>query len=92
MKKTFLLELKSSLHRKEKGTNVTSSIQALLGAKKISETIDVTQYHLMQRKGINLCYNLEIQVLLLLRELVSLNDEVEYISVLEFVAYNDVRR
>jgi hypothetical protein len=79
------IEKFAALKREE--NNLTSPIRALHGAKNISETIDVTWYPLMHRKGINLCDNLEMQVLL--RELVSLNDEVESVSVLEFAAYND---
>jgi hypothetical protein len=59
----------------------------VLGAKKISESIDDSRFPLMKKKGINLRDNHEIQVLL--RELVMLNDKVESVRVLEYLAYND---
>ena len=67
--------------------DLASPIRALLGAKKISESIDETRYPLMKKKGINLRDNLESQALL--QELVTLNDEVESVWVLEYSAYND---
>jgi DNA integrity scanning protein DisA with diadenylate cyclase activity len=56
--------------------------------KKISESINDSKYPLMKKKGINMRGNMEIQTLL--RELVMLNDKVESVQVLEYLAYNDV--
>ena len=80
------IEQFAAMRRKKKDI-ITSPIRSLLGAKKISETLDMTRYPLMKKKGINICDNMEIQALL--RELVMLNDEVDSVQVLEYAAYND---
>jgi hypothetical protein len=88
-KKDFLagIEKFAALNKREKN-ELTSPICALLGAKKISKMTDVTRrYSLMQKTGINIRDNMKIQSLI--RELVSLNDEVESVSFLEFAAYNE---
>jgi hypothetical protein len=73
-KNNFVLAIEkfaaSKRERERERKDLTSPICALLGAQKILETIDVTRYPLMAKKGINLRDNLEIQALL--QELVLL--------------------
>ena len=83
----FVSAIEKFVAVRRKANDLASPIRALLGAKKISESIDDTKYPLMKKKGINLRDNLEIQALL--RELVTLNNEVESVRVLEYSAYND---
>jgi hypothetical protein len=83
----FVAAIEKFVAVRREANDVTSPIRALLGAKKISESIDDSRFPLMKKKGINLRDNHEIQVLL--RELVMLNDEVESVRVLEYSAYND---
>jgi len=84
----FIAGIEEFVKMRRERNDLTSPIRSLLGVKKISETIDVTRFPLMTKKGINLHDNMEIQALL--RELVLLNDEVESVQVLEYAAYNDV--
>jgi hypothetical protein len=85
--KDFVEAIEKFVKARREAKDLASPIKALLGAKKLPETIDLTKYPLMKKKGINLRDNMEIQALL--REIVMLNDEVESVSVLEYAAYND---
>jgi hypothetical protein len=83
----FVAAIKNFVAVRRESNNLTSPIRVLLGAKKISESIDDSRFPLMKKKEINFRDNHEIQALL--RELVMLNDEVESVQVLEYSAYND---
>ena len=83
----FVAAIQKFVAVRREANNLASPIRALLGAKKISKSINDSRYPLMKKKGINLRDNLEIQALLL--ELVMINNKVDLVRVLEYSAYND---
>jgi hypothetical protein len=83
----FVAAIEKFVALRREANDLASPVRALLGAQKISESIDERKYPLMKKKGINLRDNMEIQALL--RELVTLSNEVASVRVLEYSAYND---
>jgi hypothetical protein len=56
----FVAAIENFVAVRRKANDLASPIRMLLGAKKISESIDDSKYPLMKKKGINLRDNMEI--------------------------------